>query len=139
MTESNNTNITKILDKHSKRIRHLTSVQVEEVLKKRLNQNLQSHVVYLGDDGEDLQIVRAKLQHTVEGSLQIRNQKIYEIRRRLTKMDVIKQTIRETLKIMREKDLVQSNKSENDLFNVVFNLFLNGSEKKKFRSDNNIM
>ena len=126
-----------IIDEKTKRRRGLNSVYVDETVKKRLNQNINSHVIYEGDEDEDLTEVRKKLQHSTDGNLQIRGNKIYEIRRKLTKMELIQKTIKETIEIMKEKNLVNSDKSVDDLAVVVFNKFLGGSERRKFRLENN--
>ena len=126
-----------IIDEKTKRKRGINSVYVDETIKKRLNQNINSHVIYEGDEDEDLTEVRKKLQHSTDGNLQIRGNKIYEIRRKLTKMELIQKTIKETIEIMKEKELVNSEKSVDDLTIVVFNKFLGGSERRRFKLGNN--
>lgn len=121
-----------IIDEKSKRKRHIDSVLVDEQIKLRLKQTGKSRVVYEGEEGEDLEEVRSKMKNRDDLNLQIRNGKIYEVRRRLKKMEVIQKTIRETIVIMKEKELVKSDKSVDDLSKIVFNKFLNGTERKKY-------
>lgn len=124
--------IESIIDKKTKRVRGIDSVYVDETIKTRLKQNVESHVIYEGEIGEDLEPIRNKLKHGNDSNLQIRNNKIYEIRRRLTKKEIIHSTIEETIKILCEKKMINNDKSIDDLTKIVFNLFLGGSETKRF-------
>ncbi len=121
-----------IIDRATKRKRKITGVSVDNRIKSRLNQNVKSHIVYDGDDEEDLEAIRKKLQHATDANLQIRGRQIYEIRRRLTKMEIIQKTIKETIEILQEKDVLASNKSVDELTKVVYNKFVGGSEGKKY-------
>ena len=124
--------IESIIDKKTKRVRGVDSVYVDETIKTRLNQNTESKVIYEGDIDEDLELIRNKLKHGTESNLQIRNNKIYEIRRRLTKKEIIKSTIEETIKILREKKFVNNEKSIDDLTKTVYNIFIGGSETRRY-------
>ena len=124
--------ITSIVDEKTKRKQKINSVYIEEKIKKRLNQSVNSHVVYEGTKFENLEIIRKKLKHTTDGNLQIRGNKIYEIRRRLTKLELIRKTIKETVQILKEKEMINSDKNEDDLTLLVYNKFLGGTEKRKY-------
>ena len=57
-------------------------------------------------------------------------------------MELIQKTIKKTIQILKEKELIKSDKTIDDLSKVVFNKFLNGSEKIKYtikskKQDNN--
>jgi len=122
-----------IIDATTKRKRCVHSVYVEDRIKTRLNQNVKSHVVYEGDENDDLEAIRKKLQHADDANLQIRGNRIFEIRRRLTKLELIQKTIKETIEIMDEKEFIDSDKSIDEISKIVFNKFLGGSEGKKYK------
>ena len=57
-------------------------------------------------------------------------------------MELIQKTIKKTIQILKEKELIKRDKTIDDLSKVVFNKFLNGSEKIKYtikskKQDNN--
>ena len=72
----------------------LKSAFVEQNIKERLQQKTYSHVIYEGDDFDNLQ-----------GS------KMYEVRRRLTKMELIQKVIKETIIILKEKEMIKGAKA----------------------------
>ena len=126
--------ITCIIDKETKRQRGIDSVYVDETIKKRLSPNVESRVIYEGEVGEDLEAIRLKLKHGSDSNLQIRQNKIYEIRRRLTKKEIITKTIKHTIFILEDKHIIQYEKGKgiDDLTKLVYNLFLGGSETKRY-------
>ena len=120
----------------TKRLRKAFGTQSQAIINKRLNQPDVSRVVYTGHTDEDLSVVRSKLQPHPDATLQIRGQKIYEIRKRLTKNELIKRTMSETIHTLKNKGFIKGDKTASDLFKLVFNEFLGGSIKSVFRIDN---
>lgn len=121
-----------IVSASTKRKRKVTGVKVENTVKARLNQNINSQIIYEGNTDEDLKIVRKKLHHDKESNLQIRGNKIFAIKRRLTKMELIQKTITETIEIMNEKHLITNVLNADELSKVVYNKFIGGTERKLF-------
>lgn len=121
----------------TKRVRKMTSVQTQETIKQRLNGEPVCHVVYEGEDGEDLKKVREKLKCSANCNLQIRNNKIYEIRKRPKKQEIIRKVMLDTINILADSKLLNTESSADDTFKYVFNKFLNGTDKTVFKLKNN--
>jgi hypothetical protein len=109
----------KYRDNVTKRKRRLTSVQTEETIKKRIIGDKVSHVVYEGEEEEDLKAVRDRLKASPGCNLQIRNGKIYEIRQRPKRNDVIMRTMRQTIEILSDKELLSTESSVDDIYRSV--------------------
>ena len=122
------TSIDYIINKDTKKKRHIRSN--EEVIKQRLHQDFKCKLVYEGCPDDNLKEIRSKLKHSDNSTLQIRGNKIYEIRKKITKLETIKYSILETIKILKEKKLVDG--ETNELYQIVYNSFHNGSEKIKY-------
>ncbi len=126
----------KYRDNVTKRKRRLTSVQTEETIKKRIIGDKVSHVVYEGMDDEDLKAVRDRLKPSPGCNLQIRNGKIYEIRQRPKRNDVIMKIMKQTIEILADKNLLDTESSVDDIYRSVFNTFLGGAVKPKYKIKN---
>lgn len=123
-------------DRMTKRKRRLKSVATQENIKQRLSGDPVAHVVYEGNEDEDLQELRNKLKPNEGCNLQIRNNKIYEVRKRLSKNDVIIKTMKQTIEILRDKDLLQTDSTVDNIYKSVMNSFLGGSVKAKYKIKN---
>jgi type IV secretory pathway VirB6-like protein len=91
-------------------------------------------VVYEGEDGDDLKKVRVKLKCSANCNLQIRNHKIYEIRKRPKTQEITRKVMLDTTKYSK---LLNTESSTDDTFKYVFNKFLNGIDKTVFKLKNN--
>jgi SOS response regulatory protein OraA/RecX len=119
-------------DKQTKRARKLNTVQSQENIKQRLNQKSVSHLVYQGVNNEDIKKIRQQLFAREGCVLQIRKNNIYEIRAKIKKIDTIKQTIKNTIQILKEKGLLKCVGNDESIFKSVFNVFVGGTPKVVF-------
>ena len=123
----------KCRDKITMRVRKLSSVQVDEIIKERLSGKSVSHVLFEGKGDDNLVEIKKKMKPSEGCNLQIRNNKIYEIRRRPRRNEIIIKAIKETIKILSEKGLINTKSPEEDIYRSVMNTFIGGNEKKIFR------
>ena len=117
-----------VVNKNTNKKRILTSNR--EVIANKLHQDFKSKLVYEGSPDENLKEIRSKLKKNPESTFQIRGNNIYEIRKKITKIDTINYTILETIKILQERNLISGD--VNELYKLVFNCFHDGSEKIKY-------
>ena len=128
--------VIKYRDSVTKRSRRLTSACTEEAIKKRISGKSVSHVIYTGEEGEDLTKVKKKLIPTKGCNLQIRDNKIYEIRKRMTRNEILTKTMKQTIEILKEKKLLKTESSTEDIFKSVLNSFLGGAIKPRYTIKN---
>ena len=130
MTET----INAVIDKTTKRRRKLTSQMTQEILRFKLTNIpfVNKKVIFQDDDINKLKVIRKKLEANDDNSYCIRGNKIYVCRKKQKKMDVIKSTITNTLKILMSYKMLGDNEL-NLLEKRVLNDLLDGSTKQVFK------
>ena len=125
-----------IIDKNTKRKRKINCMKSQEIIKSKLTNTIKNQPlpIYEDDNPEKLRDIRNKLIHNDNYSYCIRKNKIYQCRKKQKKIDVIRNTIRNTLKILYDNKIIINNDDNLEL--LVFNDLLNGSKKPVFTIKN---
>ena len=130
MTEQRLLRINKVRDNATNRVRTVNNNTLEDVLREKLTglKKKEPVLVYEDEDANRIVLVRQRLKKTDPMmSYTIRGNKIYECRRRLSKNEVIQQTVRQTILVLLEGFGLQGNIDE--LQTGVLNRLYNGKEK----------
>jgi hypothetical protein len=125
-----------IIDKNTKRKRKINCMKSQEIIKSKLTNTIKNQPlpIYEDDNPEKLRDIRNKLIHNDNYSYCIRKNKIYQCRKKQKKIDVIRNTIKNTLKILYDNEVIINNDDNLEL--LVFNDLLNGSKKPVFTIKN---
>lgn len=125
--------LNRVIDRKTKRKRWINSTASQEIVKSKLTDVTfeKPKVIYEDDDPVKLKEVRSKLKATDTTSYTIRGNKIYECRKKQKKIDVIRATVRHTLQILQDRELLED--GIDALQTMVLNELFDGSNKTTYK------
>jgi len=130
--------IEKIIDKNTNRVRVINGNIMSDAIKTKLTgvRTNNFHSVYEDDDLTRLKEVRKRLRHTnPKLSYVIRNNKIYECRKRMTNHQIIAHSFKHCIHILMGLEKLPTNCDAEALLKTTLNEFYDGKKKPSFNID----
>ena len=128
--------ISKVIDKRTNRVRMIHYPSSQDIIRKKLTgEDKLSRLIYEDDDLDKLKEFRNKLSKDDNVSYTIRGNKIYQIKPRQKKIDVVKSTVIVAIQILKKNKLL-TDTDTNKIEKIVINDLFDGSKRKAFKIDN---
>lgn len=127
--------IDKIIDRNTNRVRVINGNIMSDAIKTKLTgvRTNNFHSVYEDDDITRLKEVRKRLRHTnPKLSYVIRNNKIYECRKRMTNHQIIAHSFKHCIQILVGLEKLPANSDVEALLKMSLNEFYDGKKKPSF-------
>ena len=130
--------IDKIIDRNTNRVRVINGNIMSDAIKTKLTgvKTNNFHSVYEDDDPTRLKEVRKRLRHTnPKLSYVIRNNKIYECRKRMTNHQIIAHSFKHCIQILVGLEKLPATSDVDALLKMSLNEFYDGKKKPSFNID----